>query len=81
MHPRRLQRPTCPCQAWPHCNEIPHIVASVSEDPATLIGNIKAPNGKRFEAPFNASTAIQDRVRWSGIGPEAGWRMDRLKLL
>ncbi|MCP9902382.1 hypothetical protein KBZ09_17495 [Cyanobium sp. Cruz CV11-17] len=58
----------------------PHIVASVSEDPATLIGNIEAPNGNRFDFPFDASTAVQNRVRLSGIGLEAGSRIDKLTL-
>jgi len=58
----------------------PRIVASVSEDPATLIGNIEAPNGNRFDFPFDASTAVQKRVRLRGISLEAGWRIDKLTL-
>lgn len=58
----------------------PHIVASVREDPATQIGNIQAPNGHRFDFPFDFCTAIQRRVRLTGIALEAGWRIDRLQL-
>jgi hypothetical protein len=58
----------------------PRIVATVIEDPETQVGRMEAPNGDCFDFPFDASTAVQSRVRLSGIGLEAGWRVDKLLL-
>lgn len=56
----------------------PKIRAKVREEPATRIG--KMDKGQPFPFPFDRATAVQNRVRLVGIGLEAGWRVDKLRL-
>ncbi|MCE2839583.1 MAG: jacalin-like lectin [Cyanobacteriota bacterium] len=56
----------------------PKIRAKVREEPSTRIG--KMDKGQPFPFPFDRAKALQNRVRLVGIGLEAGWRVDKLRL-
>jgi hypothetical protein len=58
----------------------PRIRATVEEEPATRIGRMESPQGQPFSFPFERATAVQNQVRLIGIGLEAGWRVDKLRL-
>jgi hypothetical protein len=71
-----LQKPELPSLAVGS----PRIRAKVSEDPATRIGRMEGPKGQPFAFPFERATAVQNEARLVGIGLEAGWRVDKLRL-
>lgn len=58
----------------------PRIRAKVSEEPDTRIDLTGGAKGKPFAFPFERSTAVQHQVRLTGIGLEAGWRVDKVRL-
>lgn len=76
-------RPTAPLQV-PELPSLamgsPRIRVRVSEETATRIGQLGSPKGQPFSFPFERGTAVQHQVRLTGIGLEAGWRVDRLRL-
>jgi hypothetical protein len=59
----------------------PRLRARVSERPATRIGRMEGPQGQPFAFPFERSSAVQNQVCLAGIGLEAGWRVDKLRLV
>lgn len=58
----------------------PRLWAKVKEEPATRIDPTRGAKGEPFPFPFERSTAVQHQVRLTGIGLEAGWRVDKLRL-
>jgi len=58
----------------------PRILAKVREEPATHISLNGGAKGQPFAFPYERSTAVQHQVRLAGIGLEAGWRVDKLRL-
>ncbi len=71
-----LQMPELPSLAL----GTPRIRAKVNDEPATRIGRMEGPKGQPFDFPFERATAVQNQVRLAGIGLEAGWRVDKLRL-
>lgn len=58
----------------------PKIRARVSEAAESHIGRTGTTQGQPFTVPFERETALQNQVRLAGIGLEAGWRVDKLRL-
>jgi hypothetical protein len=58
----------------------PQIEASVAEDPATTVGQWDTSLGTPFFFPYSFKTAIQNRVRLTGLALETGTQLDKLTL-
>jgi hypothetical protein len=58
----------------------PQIEATVAEDPATTVGQWATSLGTPFFFPYSLKTAIQNRVRLTGLALETGRQLDKLTL-